>query len=113
MRCRVILAPWFISSTKLTGAACRIQMISFVTRFTHSAKNSFRMQRSFSAAIEGPFNFVENKRCEPADKLNDIDNFEPSTGKVLHTFGNSGQKEVNRAIMAAKEAYPSWSKVGK
>ncbi|XP_043207587.1 4-trimethylaminobutyraldehyde dehydrogenase-like [Amphibalanus amphitrite] len=88
-----------------------LSILSLSTRYAGCLRSAIKMQRSISTVIKGPFNFVENARCEPVDKFNDVDNLEPSSGKVLHKFGSSGANEVNRAVEAAKNAYEEWSKL--
>ena len=98
----------------LCGVWGLLQMFNSISaRLLQGVEGVVKMQRSISTSIRGPFNFVRNERCEPVDRFNDVDNLEPSTGKVLHKFGSSAQDEVNRAIAAAKEAYQSWSKVNR
>ncbi len=38
-----------------------------------------------------------------------LDNVTPGTGEVYGTIPRSGPKEVNRAVAAAKRAFPAWS----
>jgi len=39
-----------------------------------------------------------------------LDNFEPATGEVYSQIPNSDERDVDRAVEAAKAAFPSWSK---
>jgi len=56
-------------------------------------------------------NFVAGRRCLPVDQGADgiVENRNPSTGKVIGHFFQSGVDEVDRAVSNAKEAFPAWS----
>lgn len=54
-------------------------------------------------------NYVNGKWVEP-ESTNYIDVENPSTGEALAKLPLSTAKEANRAIQAAKNAYPQWSK---
>ncbi|XP_061181461.1 2-aminomuconic semialdehyde dehydrogenase-like [Saccostrea echinata] len=51
-------------------------------------------------------NFV-NGKFVPTEKY--IDSFDPSTGEVWAKIPDSGEKEINDAVTAAKAAFPKWS----
>ena len=38
-----------------------------------------------------------------------LDNYDPSTGQVYSRIPDSGEQDINNAIIAAKHAFPSWS----
>ena len=58
----------------------------------------------------GPFNWVAGQRSEPADlSQGHFDNVSPRTGRVLSRVARSGQQEINRAVAAARTAFPAWS----
>ena len=59
----------------------------------------------------GPFNWVNGERCSPRDNLGSFANVEPRSGKVLAQVEASGPGEVERAVNAAKEAFPKWKQV--
>lgn len=40
-----------------------------------------------------------------------LDNFEPATGKVFSKIPKSGSADVDKAVAAAKKAFPSWSEM--
>ncbi|WP_334054703.1 5-carboxymethyl-2-hydroxymuconate semialdehyde dehydrogenase [Pasteurella multocida] len=39
-----------------------------------------------------------------------FDNFNPATGDVICQVASGGEKEINAAVQAAKDAFPKWSK---
>ncbi|HEP1081482.1 TPA: 5-carboxymethyl-2-hydroxymuconate semialdehyde dehydrogenase [Pasteurella multocida] len=39
-----------------------------------------------------------------------FDNFNPATGEVICQVASGGEKEINAAVQAAKDAFPKWSK---
>lgn len=41
-----------------------------------------------------------------------IDSYEPATGQVWAKVPNSGVREIDRAVKAAKEAFPAWRRLG-
>lgn len=53
-------------------------------------------------------NFIGGEYCDPAEGQY-IDNFEPATGQVYSQIPNSTSTDVDRAVKAAKEAFPVWS----
>lgn len=52
-------------------------------------------------------NFI-NGEFVSTDKY--IDSFDPSTGEVWAKIPDSGEKEVNEAVSAAKAAFPKYKK---
>jgi hypothetical protein len=76
-----------------------------------------QFSRTMSAAassrftVQGPYNWINNARVEPIDKLGNIQDLEPRSGKLLANVTSSGKEEVNRAVQAAKIAFKSWSQV--
>lgn len=38
-----------------------------------------------------------------------FDNFNPATGDVICQVASGGEKEINAAVQAAKDAFPKWS----
>ena len=76
----------------------------------------FVMSRTMSSLtfnLDGPYNWIDNKRVEPVDagKVGKIENLEPRSGKLLASVPNSGKDEVDRAVQSAKKAFASWSKL--
>ena len=65
----------------------------------------------FPDALTGPFNFVDNARCEPIELNETFPNLEPRSGKKISDVAVSGSAEVDRAVKAAKQAGAEWSKV--
>lgn len=53
-------------------------------------------------------NFINGAYVEPVSG-NYIDNYEPATGKVYSLIPDSNEKDVERAVLAAKKAFPVWS----
>lgn len=53
-------------------------------------------------------NFINGHFTAPID-TNYIDNFEPATGEVYSQIPNSNEKDVEQAVIAAKNAFPIWS----
>jgi len=68
---------------------------------------------NFGDALKGPFNFVDNVRCDPVDAQTEgtFENLEPRSGKKISDVPNSGKEEIDRAVKAAKLAGSEWSKV--
>ncbi|KAJ5918730.1 hypothetical protein N7454_009874 [Penicillium verhagenii] len=54
-------------------------------------------------------NFIDNTYSQHADSNNWIDSFNPQTGELLAKIPRSGASDVNRAVEAASQAFPSWS----
>jgi len=57
----------------------------------------------------GPFNWVNGRRCEPIESPRCSANLEPRSGKLLASVPISGKTEVDRAVAAARAAFPGWS----
>lgn len=55
--------------------------------------------------IAGEFSVPENQKY--------IDNYNPSTGKIYGKIPQSDKKEVEKAVVAAENAFPNWSKTPK
>ncbi|WP_424962349.1 aldehyde dehydrogenase [Ekhidna sp.] len=53
-------------------------------------------------------NFINGEYVEPANGKY-IDNIEPGTGKVFAQIPNSTQEDLDKAVVAAKDAFPVWS----
>ena len=69
-----------------------------------------RMASSATTWISGPFNWVQGQRTAPADASpGSFDNVSPRTGRLLAKVPTSGQLEINRAVAAARAAFPAWS----
>ena len=50
-----------------------------------------------------------NGRFEAPESGDYLDNFDPATGKVYSLIPSSDERDVNKAVMAAKNAFPEWS----
>ena len=66
---------------------------------------------NLNSALQGPFNFVDNQRCDPIDPEGTYENLEPRSGRRISDVKISGPKEVDRAVKAAKAAGVGWSQV--
>ncbi|KAN0047454.1 hypothetical protein ACTA71_001836 [Dictyostelium dimigraforme] len=53
-------------------------------------------------------NFINGEYVEPIDKKY-LNNYDPSVGEVYSLVPDSNEKDINEAVKAAKEAFPSWS----
>lgn len=62
--------------------------------------------------MEKILNYINGELHEPIDGAY-IDNFEPATGKVYSLIPKSNQKDVDKAVVAAKAAFKSWSETPK
>lgn len=59
--------------------------------------------------MEKLLNYIDGQLTEPiADQW--LDNYEPATGQVYSLIPDSDDKDVAMATLAAKAAFPSWSK---
>jgi len=90
-----------------------IRRVLFVQMFGRVARSqrSLGMAKSFLTTDcgRGPFNWINGKRVAPADIIGrPIQNLEPRTGKLLSEVPCSGPEEVDRAVAAAREAFPEW-----
>lgn len=57
-------------------------------------------------------NYINGTLVEPKSGVY-LDNFNPATGQVYSQIPDSAEEDVNDAVIAAKLAYPSWSKTAK
>lgn len=57
-------------------------------------------------------NYINGELIEPIDNLY-IDNYEPATGEVYSLIPDSCEKDVELALEAAQNAFPTWSKTPK
>jgi len=57
-------------------------------------------------------NYINGTLVEPKSGAY-LDNFNPATGQVYSQIPDSAEEDVNDAVIAAKLAYPSWSKTAK
>lgn len=55
-------------------------------------------------------NFIDGKYIDPI-KGDYLDNYEPGTGQVYGQIPNSTKEDLDLAVKAAEEAFPSWSKM--
>ena len=76
----------------------------------HRHTGLLRMASTATTWISGPFNWVQGQRSDPADPSpGSFDNISPRTGRLLSQVPRSGQLEINRAVAAARSAFPAWS----
>ena len=69
-----------------------------------------RMVSTANTWISGPFNWVQGERSAPADvSPGFFDNVSPRTDRLLSKVPRSGDLEINRAVAAARSAFPAWS----
>jgi aminomuconate-semialdehyde/2-hydroxymuconate-6-semialdehyde dehydrogenase len=57
-------------------------------------------------------NYINGELVAPA-KGKYLDNYNPSTGKVYSQIPDSDEEDVQKAVEAAKKAFPAWSKMPK
>ncbi len=57
-------------------------------------------------------NYIDGKLCPPQSGAY-LDNYNPATGKVYSQVPDSDGKDVERAVTAAQQAFPSWSRMPK
>ncbi len=55
-------------------------------------------------------NYINGELVKPESE-NYLDNFNPATGEVYSLIPDSDEKDVNKAVAAAKNAFPVWSKM--
>jgi len=55
-------------------------------------------------------NFIDNQWCE-ADSGKTIENINPATGETIGLFPGSSSSDIEKAINAARKAYPEWRKL--
>lgn len=53
-------------------------------------------------------NYINGEWLDPIDGQY-LDDFEPATGQVYATIPNSNEKDLDLAVKAAQQAFPSWS----
>jgi aminomuconate-semialdehyde/2-hydroxymuconate-6-semialdehyde dehydrogenase len=58
--------------------------------------------------MEKLLNYINGQLVEPASK-NYLDNYHPATGKVYSLIPDSDAADVQKAVEAAKTAFPKWS----
>ena len=56
-------------------------------------------------------NFI-NGHFLPPDSGAYLDNINPATGKVYSHIPDSGESDVQKAVEAARRAFPEWSRAG-
>lgn len=54
-------------------------------------------------------NFIDGEQREPASRAF-LDNVEPATGQVYSLVADSGEADVEAAVVAAETAFPAWSR---
>ena len=57
-------------------------------------------------------NYINGELVEPSSGKY-IDNFNPASGKVYSLIPDSNENDINTAVLAAKNAFQSWSKTSK
>ena len=57
-------------------------------------------------------NYINGKLVEPSS-VKYIDNYNPASGKVYSLVPDSNENDINTAVLAAKNAFQSWSKTSK
>jgi len=62
--------------------------------------------------MEKILNYINGELHEPIDG-GFIDNFEPATGEVYSLIAKSNEKDVDKAVVAAKAAFKGWSETPK
>ena len=62
--------------------------------------------------MEKILNYINGKLVAPVNGQF-LDNYNPSTGKVYSLLPDSDSEDVNNAVLAAKKAFPEWSKTPK
>nr|ACO15295.1 4-trimethylaminobutyraldehyde dehydrogenase [Caligus clemensi] len=58
-------------------------------------------------ATSGPFHWIRGARVEGSGNTF-MDNVEPRSGSILSQIRIASQEDVNEAVKAAKEAFPTW-----
>ena len=54
-----------------------------------------------------------NGELSPPNSGKFIDNYNPSTGEVYSKLPDSDSQDVDKAVIAAKEAFPGWKGLSK
>jgi len=62
--------------------------------------------------MEKILNYIDGELVAPSTNKY-IDNYNPSTGKVYSLIPDSDEEDVNRAVIAANNAFPAWSTMRK
>ena len=62
--------------------------------------------------MEKILNYINGELVEPVSG-NYLDNYNPSNGQVYSLVPDSEEVDINNAVLAAKEAFNSWSKTPK
>ena len=62
--------------------------------------------------MEKILNYIDGQLHEPIDGEY-IDNFEPAKGEVYSLIPKSNEKDVNKAVEAAKSSFKAWSETPK
>src|SRR5688500_6649803 len=55
-------------------------------------------------------NYINGKLVKP-ESGNYLDNFNPATGEIYSLIPDSDERDVEKAVEAAKKAFPVWSKM--
>jgi len=55
-------------------------------------------------------NYINGQHCPP-DSGKYLENYEPATGKLYSYIPDSDESDVQRAVVAAKNAFPLWSRM--
>ena len=59
--------------------------------------------------MEKILNYINGELVEPTSG-NYLDNYNPSNGQVYSLIPDSEELDINNAVLAAKEAFKTWSK---
>ena len=62
--------------------------------------------------MEKILNYINGKLVEPKNG-NYLDNYNPSNGQVYSLIPDSEKSDIDSAVVAAKEAFKTWSKLSK
>lgn len=78
-------------------------------------KHQFTLTRrnisSGSYQAAGPFNFIDGKRCDTIQSKEKCMIVEPATGKVIGSFNESDDVDVNLAIEKSAQAQQEWAQI--
>lgn len=67
------------------------------------------MRRLTADRVQKIRNYIGGKLLEPVSRKH-LDNLNPATGKVYSQVPDSDERDVNLAVQAAYQAFPSWSR---
>ncbi|XP_033762518.1 4-trimethylaminobutyraldehyde dehydrogenase-like [Pecten maximus] len=74
--------------------------------------------RRYMAVVTGsnpqvtqPLNYIGGKRVDPVHSPDTFNLTSPATGEVLRPVGNTGSTDVDEAVLAAQDAFKTWSKI--